>query len=381
MRWIRPMRRVLPMLVTGAIVLTAGAARQTVPGWILVDDIDQWHAELYCGDPDVREFLQGPALEGGAQGVVDFDGKGNGYVACGTFVQIVTADGQARVLAGTPGVKGNTDGPPWQATFSNVADLAVADDETLYAVDSANLTLRRLSRDEHGVWHTRTVAGTPGRQGHRDGRGARVLYTAPFDSIAVDEKGVVYTLDGDWLRTFRDGTVTTLNAGTGYVNGAIRKAKFNRLMSAHAGLAYDGKGNLYIGDRWNMAIRKVDLKRGVVTTIAGVLPGEQKGRPKDGPRFEARFHPGGGPMGTFYHRPSGRVIVRSADEGGRIRMIDEKRVKTFGPGPGSEQRRPLVGPWRDVKGGNPAGVDAQGNVYVRGHGCIRVLRKKEGGQK
>ena len=363
-----------------AAVLACGVGRAAgTPDYLLVDDVDEWHVEWFCGSPAVRHFLQGPKLEGAASGMLTFDSQGNAYVACGTFIQIVTKDGRARLLTGSPGVAGNTDGPPWKATFAGACDIAAAGDGLLYVVDSANFTVRKIEKKADGQWHTEAIAGVSGKKGHRDGPGKQALFTTPFDSIAVDEKGVVYVLDANWLRKIEKGVVTTLNAGTGRRDGPLHQAQFNRIMGGVSSLAYDGQGSLYVADRWNMAVRKVDLKKRFVTTAAGVLPGDKKGRPADGRLFEARFHPGGGPVVAFFDTRHKYLIVRSADEGGRIRRIAGGYVKTFGPAQGKKDRH--VGPWRDVIGGSPCGVDAQGNVYVRGAGCIRVIKKKKAADK
>ncbi len=360
----------LPAVLLAALTAQAADTRD----YILVDDVDEWYVDWFCGNPAVRDFLQGPKLEGAAAGGVVFDSRGNAYVACGTFVQIVTSGGKARLLTGSPGMAGNTDGPPWQATFGGAAVIATANDNLLYVVDGANFTLRKIEKKPDGRWHTNTVAGVPGVKGHRDGPGSQALFTTPFDSLAVDEKGVVYVLDGNWLRKIENGVVTTLNGGTGRRNGPLHQALFDRIMGGLSCLAYDGRGSLYVADRWGMAVRKVDLKKKLVTTVAGVLPGEKKGRPSDGPALKARFHPGGGPVAVFFNRKHDFALCRSADEGGRIRRISGGWMKTFGPGPGKHAA--YVGPWRDAVGGNPAGVDADGNVYIRGAGCIRVVRKK-----
>jgi len=358
----------LPAVLLCALSIPSVAAQR----WIPIDDVDDWQAKSFCGSPTVRWFLQGPKLEGGASGVVVVDSKGTAYVACGTFIQEVKGD-TARVLTGAPGITGNTDGPPGQATFGNAIDLAMASDDLMYVVDAASFTLRKLERKD-GVWHTSTVAGTPRVKGHRDGRGREVLFTNPFESLIVTEKGVVYLCDGDWLRKVENGLVTTLNAGNGYVNGPVKKARFARSQGRASGMAYDGKGNIYIADKVNMAIRKFDLKTGEVTTLAGVLPGQPKDRPRDGKALDARFHPGGGPNIAFYDRVHDLLIVRSDDEAG-IRVIKDGWVKTFGGVPG--RRTKSEGPWREVSGGVPLGVDRWGNVYVSGGGStIRIVSKK-----
>lgn len=338
---------------------------------IMPDDIDTWTVDVFCHGGG--SFVQGPKLEGAAAGKIVFDSKGNGFVACGTFIEMVTRDGAVRLLAGTPGIGGNTGGPAWKASFSGACDLALADDNTLYVIDGINFTLRRLTRQADGSWSVETVAGQPGKLGHHDGRGAEVLFDAPFDSMAISDDGVVYTLDHDWLRKFENGVVTTLNAGTGRADGPLEKAQFSRIMGAGLGLSFDNEGNLYVGDRWNMAIRKVNLKKGEVTTYAGKLPGASGGGPFDGPEFEGRFHPGGGPCSLVYNRKYNFLVAIAADEGA-LRYIKDGWIKTFGM-----QGKAYTGPLRSVSGGGPIGVDKDGNIYLGSReGGIRVIRKVAG---
>ena len=368
MRLPRRLLWITSLLVIGAAALAADA--QTT---ILMEDIDQWTARMYAGNPKVRAFVQGPKLETGLSGMLAFDSKGNAYAACETFIALLTADGQALLLTGQPGLAGNTDGPPGLATFGNAIDIAIAGDDVLYVVDAANLTLRKIERID-GVWQTRTVAGQAGVNGHRDGPGPQALFTSVFDSLTIDQDGVIYLFDGDWLRKFENGVLTTLNpeGGTGYVNGPLTKARFAHSQGRQHGLTCDGRGNLYVADKVNMAIRKVDLKKGEVTTFAGVLPGLPRTRPRDGKLLEARFHPGGGPNMIFYNKRLDSFICRSDDER-VIRIIVGDEVRTFGPAPGKHTA--LTGPWKNCVAGVPCGVDAECNVYVLGAGCIRVVGK------
>jgi hypothetical protein len=363
------------MPVLGACSLAAAAPKERI---IYNEDAIDWEVSVYCGKRGVKTFIPGDKYRTSLTGMMVMDSKGNGYVAAGSFIAIVTPEGNADVLTGHPDLPGNTDGPPGRATFGNAIDLALVNDDLMYVADAANFTLREL-RQRDGVWHTKTVAGVPGVKGHRDGRGKKALLSPVFDSVVAGEDGVVYFACGDWLRTFDDGVVTTLNpeGGHGYANGPLRAARFCRSQGRARGLALDGKGNLYVADKVNACIRRVDLERGVVSTLAGRLPDEPRAMPRDGSAREARFHPGGGPTTMVYDRMRDRLVVHVDDER-TIRVLSEGRsgwiVRSLG-----RRRQGPDGFRVGSNAGVPAGVDAAGNLYFSRGGHITVLRKRQAG--
>lgn len=374
MRYAHWLLRVCPVLIAAGSVLAAADSR--IAPWIPASDIDEWSVEMYCGNPSGGPFAQGPKNATSLSGIVVFDSQGNGYIAQTHCVVVVTRDGQARILTGQPGLAGDSDGPPGKATFGQIYDIALVNDNLLYVADSGGMTLRRIARVD-GVWQTTTVAGVAGVMGHRDGPAGTSIIGQVFDSIVADEKGAVYLFDGDWIRKYADGVLTTLNpdGGTGYVNGPLRAAKFAHSQGSAHGLTYDGHGCLYVADKVNMCIRKIDLGKGDVSTFAGVLPGVEKVMTRDGPATEARFHPGGGPNIIYYNARHNIFLCHSDDES-RMRIIREEKdgwvMHSFAT-PG--QRGKLTGPLADCVGGIVCGVDAEGHVYVRGSGCIRVVKK------
>ena len=110
-------------------VLAAGTlarAGEPRPAVILNEDATNWEVSVYCGQRGIQAFVPGDKFKTALTGMLVIDGKGNGYVAAGTFVAIVTADGQADVLSGDPEAAGDTDGPPGRASFGNAIDIALA---------------------------------------------------------------------------------------------------------------------------------------------------------------------------------------------------------------------------------------------------------------
>ena len=135
----------------------------------------------------------------------------------------------------------------------------------LYIADTGNNSIRKMAADG-----SVSVLAGAGAMGAADGQGADARFNGPF-GIAVDLDGNVYVTDqgNSTVRKITpDGRVTTLGGvanAVGSADGIGAAARF----SYPAGLAADEAGNLYVADRNNSAIRKID-SAGMVTTLAGV---------------------------------------------------------------------------------------------------------------
>jgi DNA-binding beta-propeller fold protein YncE len=153
--------------------------------------------------------------------------------------------------------------------------------------------------------------------------------TGPF-GIAVDLDGNVYVADqgNSTIRKITaDGMVTTIAGAAGEpgsTNGIGVVARF----SFPAAVAVDDAGNLYVADRSNSTIRKIDSS-GNVSTLGGVAGTDGS---VDGQSSDARFSfPTGlavDPSGVVYVadtyantvrmiRSAGPSTPNAADEGGR----------------------------------------------------------------
>jgi DNA-binding beta-propeller fold protein YncE len=131
----------------------------------------------------------------------------------------------------------------------------------------------------------RTFAGTGAAEHGGDGGPASAAGVHGARAVKVAADGTVYILErqGSTLRAVdpRSGIITTV-AGTGARaysgdDGPAIAAEFN----APKELAIDREGNLLIVDTENHAIRLVDIRSGIVVTIAG--SGRQGGDGDGGP--------------------------------------------------------------------------------------------------
>ena len=170
-------------------------------------------------------------------------------------------------------------------------------------------------------WTITTIAGT-GEQvyGGDGGPAVRAQLNWPY-GVAVDSAGNVYIsdlFDHRIRRVDTRGTITTI-AGTGKQGysgdgGPAVKAQ----LANPQGVAVDGAGNVYIADRSNSRIRRIDTE-GMITTIAGT---GAKGYSGDGgPAVGAELN---WPFGVALDRTGNLYIADSNNH--RIRRVDTTGV-------------------------------------------------------
>ena len=232
----------------------------------------------------------GPAASAplGNIAAVAVDASGNIYAADSSndLVVKVSAAGLLTVVAGN-GIRGfSGDGAlgPSASLFSPGA-VAVDAAGNVYLADTLNHRVRRVSR---GIITTIAGTGTAGFSGD-GGAAASARLNAPA-GVAVDAAGNVYVADmlnHRIRKVAADGTVTTI-AGSGARgfsgdNGAATQASLN----SPRGVAFDAAGNLYIADRDNHRIRRV-TPGGIITTVAG--SGSQGFSGDGGPATSAKLN-------------------------------------------------------------------------------------------
>lgn len=137
----------------------------------------------------------------------------------------------------------------------------------VFIADSSNNRIRKVSTN--GVMTT--VAGTGISSFSGDGGAATNARIYSPEGVALDASGNLYIADTGNNRIRKvdtNGIITTVvgNGGGGF-SGDDGAATNARLFNPY-GITCDGSGNLYIADALNTRVRKVDTN-GVITTIAG----------------------------------------------------------------------------------------------------------------
>ncbi len=179
---------------------------------------------------------------------------------------------QAQVVVTVAGRGGrHDDGEGVPATSAALGEpVAIAFDKkgNLYIGGEVSARLRQV--DTFGI--IRTIAGN-GIYGYCcDGGPATDARISAVYSIVTDTTGVIYfscPSDGVIRKVTTDGIIHTV-AGTGTLgyngdNIPATDAQLNRVN----GIALDDSGNIYVCDRMNYRLRKIDKSSGLIHTIAG----------------------------------------------------------------------------------------------------------------
>ena len=204
----------------------------------------------------------GTAAQFNSPRAVAVDATGNVYVADGINNKIrkITPTGTVSTLAGS-GAYGFADGDGINAKFYFPKGIALDASGNLYVADDINHRIRKVTP----TGTVTTLAGSTSGSG--DGSGITAQFHNPR-GVALDAAGNVYVADAGNHRIRMitpTGTVSTIAGSTlGVTEGIGTAAKFN----SPAGLAVDASGNIYVADDENERIRKI-TSGGVVSTLAG----------------------------------------------------------------------------------------------------------------
>jgi sugar lactone lactonase YvrE len=274
------------------------------------------------------------------------------------------------VGTGASGYSGDG-GPATKAKMNIPAGLTFDKQGNLYIADRANHRVRKV--DKKGIITTVAGNGTAGFSG--DGGPATQASLNLPSGVAVDPKGNLYISDrsNNRVRVVNTKGIIKTFAGTGSDgyhgdNMPALKATLDKPF----GLALDKDNNLYIADRGNNRIRKVDSS-GLISTVAGDGGFYYIG--DNGPAYRASI---AGPTGvTVDDRGNVYIADRSNN---RIRMVDKLGMIRTVMGTGQQDYNGDSELARETNLHLPFGValDKKGDLLVidRSHYRIRKLIMK-----
>jgi sugar lactone lactonase YvrE len=235
----------------------------------------------------------------------------------------------------------------------------------LYIAEAENHCIRRI--DRKGVISTVAGTGTKGYDGD-GGLATRATLNEPY-SVAVDGTGDLYIVDR------LNSVIRKVEAKTGMIRTVAGNGK--KAYGGDGGMAteaslrepndccLDGKGGLLIADVADWRIRRLDLKTGTITTFAGT------GRPKAKPERDVVGDGGAADKAIIVGARavcvdgSGNTYICER-EGNAIRKVDAKGTITTIAGTGAKGYDGDGGPALKATFNGPKGIrcDRMGNVFV-----------------
>jgi sugar lactone lactonase YvrE len=236
----------------GAIATVAGTGKAPYTGY---------------SDPAPKDSLNNP------QGIA-IDRAGNILIA-DTYNRVVRRlerNGTLAIVAGSVGGLSGDGGPATAAQLNLPMAVTFGPDGSFYVADSANSRVRRVAPDGK----IQTVAGFGQGEGiggagfvGDGGPAEKAKLFTPAD-VKLDSAGNLYISDSgnNRIRAVRGGVITTI-AGSGQAgfSGDGKPATAAELNTPQK-IAIAKDGSIFIADRANHRIRKIDA-RGIITTVAG----------------------------------------------------------------------------------------------------------------
>jgi sugar lactone lactonase YvrE len=219
------------------------------------------------GAPAPKDTLNNP------QGVA-VDRAGNILIA-DTYNRVVRRldrNGTLTVIAGSVAGLTGDGGPATEAQLNLPMAVTVGPDDSVYVSDAANSRIRRITSDGK----IQTVTGFGGGEGiggagfvGDGGPAEKAKLFSPAD-VKFDTAGNLYISDSgnNRVRVIRGGAISTI-AGTGRAGfGGDGKEAGAAELNTPQKIAVAKDGSVFIADRGNQRVRKVDA-RGFITTVAG----------------------------------------------------------------------------------------------------------------
>ncbi len=303
---------------------------------------------------------------------VALDKRGNLYYADRSrdMVLKVSASGITSLFAGTGGPGFNADGiPATNSMLNRPTGLCVDKEGNVYIADNNNYRIRKV--DTFGIMTTIAGNGIVGYAGD-GGLAVNANLNSPYD-VHADTTGNIYIADrlNNVIRKINTAGIISTVAGSfspGFSGdgGSATSAT----LSGPTGITTDLSGNLYIADNLNNRIRKVNTS-GMISTFAGTNFSSLIGSKGDG----------GPAISALLNYPSGIAIdslqdLYIADRGNyTVRKINSSGIITTVAGNNTYGYSGDNGPATSAKLQNPVSVarDKKGNLFIADNIRIRKV--------
>lgn len=310
---------------------------------------------------------------------VAIDAGGNLFIADSGNRRVRRVDAATGIILAVAGngsgsiTSGDGDfGPALYASLRSPTGVTLfADDRLLFIADRADHRIRRVDNDS-GIITTAAGNGFPGFSGD-GGLSTSASLNSPW-GIAFDAAGNLFIADSENHRIRRvdslTGIISTV-AGNGVSSfGGDGGPATSANLNFPTGVAIDPAGDIFIADRDNHRIRRVDSTTGMISTVVGRSIAGSGG--DCGPASRARLDQ---PWAVAFDDAGNLFIADLGNQ--RIRRVSAVTgVISTVAGNGVFDFTGDGGPATSASLADPVGValDASGNLFIADSGSRRIRR-------
>ncbi len=341
-----------------------------------------YNISTFAGTGQMAGFSEGGAANKAqlnTPGGVAVDANGNVYIADilnHVIRKVEATTGIISTFAGTG--EAGYDGDGRAATFAKLdipGGLDVDANGNVYFADKGCHCVRKVLGTT-GIITTIAGDGYSGFSG--DGGDATLARLNSPITVAVDANGNVFIADRNNHRIRRvdaaTGNISTFAGKNGSGFSGDNGLATNALLSSPVGIDVDSNGDVYIADRKNSRIRKVTVADGIINTVAGngaIGFSGDGGLATLAALREAR-HVEVDANGNIYIADMDNQRIRKVDAMGNISTIAGSGSN--GAGTGSFSGDKGLATSATLNSPRDMAVDANGNVFIADRGNHRIRK-------
>jgi sugar lactone lactonase YvrE len=299
---------------------------------------------------------------------VAVDASGNLFITDRTNGRVRRVDVATAVITT---VAGGGDGSPGSVSFADPWAIAVDSAGSVFVSELYRCVVSKVDATSGSV---AAFAGNGSRGPLGDGLPAGAASLLSPRGVAFDAAGNIFITDQGNNRIRRidiaTGIITTAAGGGSSENGDGSLATAGTLSDPSGPVVFDRDGNFYIADTYGYRVRKVDIRTGKISTVAGTGSGDSAG--DGGPATAAVMLPTSVALdgrGNLYIADEAALSIRKVDAAtGIITKVAGGGKPTTGIGDGGRATQASLG--RDLR----IAVDATGNIFISDPENARVRK-------
>ena len=292
--------------------------------------------------------------------------------------KISAKDGKITTIAGD-GTSGQLTNDTTLASFAKIGNI-----NTLHVDKIGNIyfdmqagVIKKIEKSS-GLMYT--IIGTGNTTFSGDGGPALSAGITNPRSITTDTAGNIYLADISNRIRKVDASSSIINTIAGFGNyGGDNGHAASALLNSPQGISLDKDGNVYVADRSNNRIRKINASDGIITTLVGRSDdtySQRSGNPSSVPNIDFGLL---GPMNALVDTTTGNLFIRNVFEILKLTKTNNS-ISWYAGGTGGSTSENIAVTTALISTNSEISIDKLGNIYTieRSNHTIRRITASTG---